>query len=244
MHITSYSGEFWHILRADVRSRSFFRALQTFALWLDLGNHLVSLPKYSSPQSSHSKEWGSSLVIVCGTQRLKVSWRKSYAGTMLIYIWSFICVVQCLQVLLTGTLSIKLLFLDEGRTLSLWETICLWGYRQADFKLRGMQPPKQTTWPWPSLCGSVQGISHQITPVSMSYVKLWMARACCMVLWVSMLTTVHGPWLCLTVVQARHHVSHPSLEPPEHSSAFSGLGVPECNLAVPGNSLWLLCRAW
>lgn len=69
--------------------------------------------------------------------------------------------------------------------------------------------------------------------VTCKIVNLLMARAFYMVLLVSMPTWLHGPWLCLTVVQARYHVLHPSLEPPEHSSGFLGPGVPGCSLAAP-----------
>lgn len=92
---------------------------------------------------------------------------------------------------------IKLLFLDVGKTLLLWETICLWGYRQADFELREMQHQNQTAWPSSSLCGSVQGISPQIIRfnVMCKIVNLLMTRAFQMVLLVSMLTWLPGPWL-------------------------------------------------
>lgn len=156
------------------------------------------------------------------------------------YIWSFICVVQCLvfslQVLLTGSLSVQLLFLDVGRTHLLRETVCLWGYRQADLKLREMQPPKTNCL---ALVKSLWvGAGNQLPNnpcfnLMGKIVNLIMARACYLILLVSMWTRLNGPLLCLAVVQARYRVPHPSLEPPEHSSAFSGPGLPECSLAAP-----------
>lgn len=82
VHATiSYSGEIWCTPRADIMRQSFFRALESLALWLVMENHLLPLPKCSLPLSSHSGVQGSSPMMVCGKLRLKIS----SASTTMVY---------------------------------------------------------------------------------------------------------------------------------------------------------------
>lgn len=124
----------------------------------------------------------------------------------------------------------NLLFLDEGRIFVMGNHLSLGLQAGRASAGRGAAPKSN----WPSLCGSEQGISHEMSPVPVPCVISGICSGMCLLGgFVGVHADTSGWSLALTLLWSKQ-VPHTFWGSPEHSSALVGLGALNAALLPPG----------